>query len=158
MYATLEYLYALYRRRVRNSHARRAEWEASCSKPMEATLDHVAYSAHNPLLLLKFYRDVLNLAPIHEKEFRAGTKPFPSVRLNSNSIIDFIPRTPDDNTTPSGHICMCVTKEAFDKLIVRLAKYGVHTEAPRLLSGARGNGWAVYIEDPELNTVEFRWY
>lgn len=147
MYAALECLHAAYRAR----HPRR--------RPMRAELDHVALSARAPLLLARFYVDVLQLEPKNVDEFAAGKVAFPSVRLNDATIIDFQQAPKGETVERPGHFCMCLRKRDFDALERRLQARGVEIERPEeMLSGARGDAWGLYIRDPEGNMVEFRWY
>ncbi len=87
MYATLEYLSAIYRWQRRRSARRQQQ----ATFAMEATLDHVAFNVRDPMRLINFYTEVLQLAPEKVAEYQEGKAYFPSVRLNASTILDFIP-------------------------------------------------------------------
>ena len=59
---------------------------------MQATLDHVVFWTENPLRAVDFYDRVVGLTPVRAEEFRAGTAPFPSVRISATTIIDLMAR------------------------------------------------------------------
>jgi catechol 2,3-dioxygenase-like lactoylglutathione lyase family enzyme len=58
------------------------------------SLDHVVFNVADPQRSLEFYSDVLGLAPERDDEYRAGRVPFPSARINDQTIVDFLKREP----------------------------------------------------------------
>jgi hypothetical protein len=42
--------------------------------------------------MLAFYSEVIMLAPERVEEYRSGKVPFPSLRLNKDTIIDLFPK------------------------------------------------------------------
>ncbi len=135
------------------------------------TLDHVVVWVDDPLRALAFYRDVLGLEAVSEAEFRAGTAPFPSVRVSAESILDLTARAgaagvdalggvPGSAGHPINHICLAYSADDFAALRERLAAHGVATSPVREnSSGAQGlAAQAFYFADPDGNVIEARWY
>ena len=106
---------------------------------------------------MDFYMNVLGFVPDRLEEYKAGNAFFPSVRINPTTIIDFLPLAKEGDK-PTGHICIALQKVDFDKLVTRLAKHGITVDPPKNRYGAQGQGWSIYISDPENNQLEFRWY
>jgi catechol 2,3-dioxygenase-like lactoylglutathione lyase family enzyme len=55
-------------------------------------LDHVVFNVADPERSLRFYAAVLGLKAERADEYRAGRVPFPSVRINDRTIVDFLKR------------------------------------------------------------------
>lgn len=55
-------------------------------------MDHFVLNVKNMDVMLAFYKDILGLHPERVEEFRAGKIPFPSMRINSDTIIDLFPQ------------------------------------------------------------------
>ena len=100
------------------------------------------------------------------QEYRAGMVPFPSVRLNSDTIIDLFPKKmwQKSSTTGQGrsnlnHFCLSLSRETWEDLVKRLkANSVVIEEGPVPRWGAHGNGISMYFRDPEGNLIEARYY
>ncbi|KXS14055.1 hypothetical protein M427DRAFT_58046, partial [Gonapodya prolifera JEL478] len=97
-------------------------------------------------------------------ELRARTVPFPSVRLNSSTIINFFPtsKLPDDTSnapTNLNHFCVVVDLTIPSELIVS-GHFTVEeiVQPPCKRFGARGDGTSLYVRDPDGNEVEVRYY
>ena len=54
-------------------------------------LDHIVLNVSDIEKTVRFYTEVLGLQPERLDEFRAGKVGFPSVRVNSHTIIDLFP-------------------------------------------------------------------
>jgi len=59
---------------------------------MQCSMDHIVLNVEDDEKMIAFYSKVLMLAPERLDEYNAGDVPFPSVRLNSNTIIDLFPK------------------------------------------------------------------
>eukprot|EP00871_Galdieria_phlegrea_P001961 jgi/Galph1/2766/GphlegSOOS_G1422.1 len=131
---------------------------------MKTVFDHIVINAYDVECLLKFYSELLEFPAVRLNEWREGKVPFPSVRLNSDSIIDLFPAklwkgehaaVRESSTVNMNHFCMTFSKTDWDYLIQKLAQSDIHPESgPKKLFGARGNGTSVYIRDPENNLIE----
>ncbi len=59
---------------------------------MQCTVDHIVLNVEDDEKMMDFYSKVLMLEAERLQEYRAGMVPFPSVRLNSDTIIDLFPK------------------------------------------------------------------
>jgi extradiol dioxygenase family protein len=132
---------------------------------MRISLDHIVLNVRDVERALRFYMDVVGLAPERVDEYRAKAAPFPSVRINDDTLIDLMPPElwgggePGEPRTNVDHFCLAVDAPSWPALERRLAQAGVEYElGPITLWGAHGNGTAVYIRDSEGNRVELRYY
>lgn len=116
--------------------------------------DHLVLNVEDVERSLAFYCDVLGLEPVRAEEWRAGKVPFPSVRITPDTIIDLVRRSRGESNVD--HICLVVDPLDWDQAIAS----GVFTvlEGPVGRFGARGEAVSLYVQDPDGNTVELRWY
>jgi len=116
--------------------------------------DHVVLNVEDVERSLDFYSGPLGLAPMRVDEWRAGTVPFPSVRVSEDTIIDLVSKPRGESNVD--HICLVVEPLDWQEVI----DAGTFTvlEGPVGRFGARGNATSIYVEDPDGNTVELRWY
>jgi len=133
---------------------------------MECLMDHIVLNVEDEKKMMGFYANVLELVPERLREFQTGEVPFPSVRLNSDTIIDLFPKKMWQKTAPEGqgrenlnHFCLSMKKAAWDRLVKRLEVHGVDIEeGPVPRWGAHGTGTSIYFRDPEGNFIEARYY
>ncbi len=133
---------------------------------MQCLLDHIVLNVQDMEQMLRFYTDVLLLAPERLDEYNAGKVPFPSVRLNSDTVIDLFPQkmwqqAPIDKHTHNNlnHFCICLSKHDWANLLEKLKASHVDIEdGPVLRWGAHGTGRSIYFRDPDNNIVEARYY
>ena len=133
---------------------------------MECLMDHIVLNVEDDERMISFYSTVLMLAPERLEEYRAGKVPFPSVRLNSDTIIDLFPKKlwQKRNTAGTGrqnlnHFCISLNKNSWDDLLERLNANNVEIEeGPVARWGAHGTGTSIYFRDPEGNVIEARYY
>jgi catechol 2,3-dioxygenase-like lactoylglutathione lyase family enzyme len=116
--------------------------------------DHVVLNVADLERALSFYCDELGLTGERVDEWRAGTAPFPSARVNESTVIDFVaaPRTGEN----ANHVCLVIEPTDFDALKAS-DRFDV-VEGPATRWGARGHATSLYIRDPDGNTVELRYY
>jgi catechol 2,3-dioxygenase-like lactoylglutathione lyase family enzyme len=117
--------------------------------------DHLVIRASDPEKSLDFYCDVLGLTPERVDEWRAGTVPFPSVRVSETFVIDLDNRYTADGINVD-HFCL----EIAPTDMARLWETGglpVVGEPVRRW-GARGPADLIYIKDPDGNVIELRHY
>ena len=133
---------------------------------MNFELDHLVLAVRDMDAMLRFYLDVVGLAPHRVDEYRSGSALFPCARIAEGTLVDLLPE-PLWNTGDAGaatfpnmnHFCLAVERDEWEPLLERLAGGGVEIEAgPMTLSGARGDGTAIYVRDPDGNRVELRHY
>ncbi|MFF1375037.1 VOC family protein [Streptomyces sp. NPDC058308] len=119
--------------------------------------DHLVLNVADIERSLAFYTGPLGLEPVRVEEWRAGKVPFPSVRVSPTTIIDLI-TGPDGERQGSNvdHICLVVEPLDWQQVI----DSGVFTvvDGPGERFGARGTALSLYVQDPDGNTIELRWY
>jgi len=133
---------------------------------MHCLMDHIVLNMEDEENMIAFYSNVLMLPSERLEEYRAGKVPFPSVRLNSDTIIDLFPKKmwQKKSTTAKGcdnlnHFCIAMSKATWESLIVRLKAHSVDIEeGPVSRWGAHGTGTSIYFRDPQGNLIEARFY
>lgn len=115
--------------------------------------DHLVVNVADVDASLEFYVGVLGLEPVRLEEWRAGEAPFVSVRVDGGTILDLMPgaRTGEN----IDHFCLVIDDD-IDELAAS-GRFDVEL-GPMSLFGARGQGNAIYIRDPDGNRVELRNY
>ena len=133
---------------------------------MRCLIDHIVLNIEDDDKMITFYSTILMMPPERLEEYRAGTVPFPSVRLNTDPIIDMFPKKMWQKDAGSSlgrrnlnHLCLVLEKATWGDLIDRLkANQVVIEEGPVPRWGAHGQGTSVYFRDPEENLIEARYY
>jgi catechol 2,3-dioxygenase-like lactoylglutathione lyase family enzyme len=138
---------------------------------MDAHLDHVVLWVSDPLRSVAFYEEVLRLEPLRVDAFREGKAPFPSVRISGETIIDLMPMAMAAvvNAIPGAagsaghrvnHLCLSMSKDAYEALRGRLIERGQPPAMTMQESfGAQGHApEAFYFGDPDGNVLEARYY
>jgi catechol 2,3-dioxygenase-like lactoylglutathione lyase family enzyme len=133
----------------------------SSAKIRAIALDHFVLRVRSLDDSLAFYRDILGLPVEFLDEYRAGTRPFVSVRVGGQ-LLDLVP---DPNYDPQAafqstgflHLCVRVDGRLSD-FIPYLRGRGVElieeTPVPRM--GATGQGLSIYVRDPDEYIVELK--
>jgi catechol 2,3-dioxygenase-like lactoylglutathione lyase family enzyme len=116
--------------------------------------DHLVLNVSDVERALDFYCGTLGLEPVRVDEWRAGKVPFPSARISAGAIIDLFARPRGE--TNIDHFCLVVDPLDWQEVI----DSGAFTvlEGPVDRFGARGDAVSVYVQDPDGNVVELRWY
>ena len=125
-------------------------------------LDHVVFNVADPERSLEFYTGKLGLCPERAQEFRDGKIPFPSVRVNANTILDFFPPS-YSHAAPGGnnvnHIALTIANSAGE---IRAFLQARGIEIVREMTGnfgAQGDGaHAFHVMDPDGNMLELQSY
>jgi catechol 2,3-dioxygenase-like lactoylglutathione lyase family enzyme len=133
---------------------------------MQCLMDHIVLNVEDDEKMIAFYSKVLMFAPERLEEYRAGDVPFPSVRLNSDTIIDLFPKKMWQKSARAAqgrenlnHFCIALSKGTWEKLLERLQANKVTIEeGPVPRWGAHGTGTSIYFRDPEDNLIEARYY
>jgi extradiol dioxygenase family protein len=133
---------------------------------MQCLMDHIVLNMEDDEKMITFYSKVLMLAPERLEEYRAGNVPFPSVRLNSDTIIDLFPKKMWQKSAGIGqgrenlnHFCISLCKDTWEDLMDRIKANNVDIEeGPVPRWGAHGTGTSLYFRDPEGNVIEARYY
>lgn len=133
---------------------------------MQCLMDHIVLNVENDAEMLEFYSKVLMLETERAEEYLQGKVPFPSVRLNPDTIIDLFPKKMWQTIGDGGmgrkhlnHFCISLSKEAWKGLFDRLRDNNIEIdEGPVPRWGAHGSGTSIYFRDPEDNLIEARYY
>ena len=133
---------------------------------MECFMDHIVLNVEDDEKMIAFYSNVLMFAPERLEEYRAGDVPFPSVRLNSDMIIDLFPKKMWQKSAQAeqvrenlNHFCIALSKEEWESFLERLHDNNIDIEeGPVQRWGAHGIGTSIYFRDPEGNLIEARYY
>ncbi|MFR9798654.1 VOC family protein [Streptomyces sp. MS06] len=136
-----------------------------------ARLDHVVLWVRDPVAAAGFYEKTVGLEPLRLAGFEAGRAPFPSVRINDETILDLMPADSAPRMTmlagasesaghPVNHVCLSLPEAQFDALRRRLEDASVPVSAVSHGSfGARGRAErSFYFQDPDGNVFEARHY
>ncbi len=133
---------------------------------MECIMDHIVLNVEDDEKMIAFYSNVLKMPTERLDAYRAGKVPFPSVRLNANTVIDLFPKglwqkktSLERGRTVLNHFCIAMDRRKWEELVERLQANGTGiVEGPVARWGARGTGTSIYFNDPEGNLVEARYY
>ena len=133
---------------------------------MTCRMDHIVLNVQDEEKMVAFYTEVLPFAPERLEQYRSGKVPFPSVRINSNTIIDLFPKKMwaagsalAQGPARLNHFCIALAKDGWESLIQRLKANNIEIEeGPVRRWGAHGTGTSVYFRDPEGNRIEARFY
>ncbi|MEV7786760.1 VOC family protein [Streptomyces sp. NPDC088106] len=134
-------------------------------------LDHIVLWVRDPLAAAGFYDRAVGLEPVRLSDYSAGEAPFPSVRVNEETIIDLMPLAMAERMTmlpgaaqssghPVNHVCLSLPADRFDALRSRLEEQSVPmTDLSYDSFGARGRARrSFYFRDPDGNVCEARHY
>jgi len=123
-------------------------------------LDHLVLVVGDVERTLDWYGRHAGLAAERADEWRRGEAPFPSLRVDADTIIDVIPGYAADQARAQerghlDHICFVVSP---DDLAALAADGQLEIVDKGLRFGARGIGESIYVNDPDGLLVEFRTY
>jgi catechol 2,3-dioxygenase-like lactoylglutathione lyase family enzyme len=128
-------------------------------------MDHIVLNVKDMDTVLDFYINVLGLSGERIEAYRQGKVPFPSVRINADTLIDLFPVPAAGTNLPASqpehlnHFCMVIAKTEMQQVMAHLAAHGVSIdEGPVTRWGAHGNGTSIYFCDPEGRRIELRYY
>ncbi|GAB2956137.1 VOC family protein [Streptomyces heilongjiangensis] len=133
-------------------------------------LDHVVLWVREPVAAADFYETAVGLAPVRLTEYSEGKVPFPSMRVNDETILDLmpvgsermrmLPCAADSAGHPVNHVCLALPGDRFEHLRTRLEEREVPVSDLSYDSfGARGAARrSFYFRDPDGNIFEVRHY
>ncbi|MFI8303430.1 VOC family protein [Streptomyces sp. NPDC085927] len=136
-----------------------------------ARLDHIVLWVRDPIAAAGFYEKAVGLEPVRLTDFSVGEVPFPSVRVNEETILDLMPFAMAERMTmlpgaaeasghPVNHVCLSLPADGFTALRSRLEEQSVPmTDLSHDSFGARGLARrSFYFRDPDGNVFEARHY
>jgi catechol 2,3-dioxygenase-like lactoylglutathione lyase family enzyme len=119
--------------------------------------DHLVLRCADVERTLAWYVEKLRMSPVRVDEWRRGAVPFPSVRASAATIIDLIPAGGSVTERNVDHFCLVADRATVDAIAADTDTFRI-PEAPSMRFGAKGDGWSVYVYDPDDNVVEIRSY
>jgi catechol 2,3-dioxygenase-like lactoylglutathione lyase family enzyme len=125
------------------------------------TPDHTNWRVRDLEASLSFYRDALGLEPFGLEEYRRGERPLVSLRVTRDFILHLTP-DPEFERGPTGgydHLALVVQDAEPDDVAKRLQRIGIDVEKQfESITGARGEGPALYVRDPDGYRIELKFY
>ena len=120
-------------------------------------MDHIVLNVVDVERSLAWYADRLGLAAERVEEWRRSEVLFPSLRIDETTVIDLMAvGTSDRSGENVDHYCLVVAEADVDELAGSGAFDVV--AGPMEVWGAQGMARAIYVRDPDGNTVELRKY
>jgi catechol 2,3-dioxygenase-like lactoylglutathione lyase family enzyme len=116
-------------------------------------LDHIVLVTPNVARELKFYTEVLGLVAVRVDEWERGEATFPSVRLDANTLVDFM--SGERSGTNLHHFCLRIEPTDLDSL-AQSGIFDVASGPTDGLFGAQGYARSLYVRDPDGNVIELR--
>jgi catechol 2,3-dioxygenase-like lactoylglutathione lyase family enzyme len=123
--------------------------------------DHTNWRVRDLEASLRFYRDVLGLTPFGLEEYRRGERPLVSLRVTEDFILHLAPDPDFERGSTGGydHLALVVEDAERDEVAAYLESQGVEVEKKSdSLTGARGEGPALYVRDPDGYRIELKFY
>ena len=103
----------------------------------------------------------MGLEPFGLEEYRRGERPLVSLRVTQDFILHLTP-DPEFERGPTGgydHLALVVEDAKPDELAKHLREAGVEVERQfESITGARGEGPALYVTDPDGYRIELKFY
>jgi catechol 2,3-dioxygenase-like lactoylglutathione lyase family enzyme len=123
--------------------------------------DHTNFRVKDLDASLGFYRDAMGLEPFGLEEYHRGERTIVSLRVTERFILHVTP-DPEFERGPTGgydDLSLVVEEAKPDELAEHLRKSGVEVEKQfESISGACGEGPALYLRDPDGYRVELKFY
>lgn len=121
--------------------------------------DHTNWRVRDIDRTLGFYRDVLGLEPFGLDEYRRGERPIVSLRVTEEFILHLIPDADFEAGGGYDHLALRVEGSTRDETVAYLEGKGIEIEERfDSITGARGEGPALYVRDPDGYRVELKFY
>lgn len=126
------------------------------------SLDHVVLNVSDAERSLAFYAGILGLRPERTGEFRAGRVPFPSVRVDTRTIVDFLDPAHREATPANrnlNHIALALGN-APSEIAEFLRQRSIPIEREMTGNfGAQGDtAHSFHVFDPDGNLLELQAY
>ena len=123
--------------------------------------DHTNWRVRDLAASLRFYGDVLGLTPFGLEEYRRGERPLVSLRVTEDFILHLTPDPGFERPSTGGydHLAFVVEDAQRDEYAAYLESRGVEIERKfDSITGARGEGPALYVRDPDGYRIELKFY
>ena len=123
--------------------------------------DHTNWRVRDLAASLRFYGDVLGLTPFGLEEYSKGERPLVSLRVTEDFILHLTPDPGFERPSTGGydHLALIVEGAQRDEYAAYLESRGVEIERKfDSITGARGEGPALYVRDPDGYRIELKFY
>ena len=123
--------------------------------------DHTNWRVRDLEASLRFYRHVLGLEPFGLEEYHRGERPLVSLRVTEEFILHLTPDPAFERPSTGGydHLALVVEGAEREELAAYLEGRGVEVEQRfDSITGARGEGPALYVRDPDGYRIELKFY
>jgi catechol 2,3-dioxygenase-like lactoylglutathione lyase family enzyme len=123
--------------------------------------DHTNWRVRDLEASLRFYREVLGLEPFGLEEYQRGERPLVSLRVTEEFILHLTPDPAFERPSTGGydHLALVVEGAGRDEVAAYLEGTGVEIEERfDSITGARGEGPALYVRDPDGYRIELKFY
>lgn len=127
--------------------------------------DHTNWRVRDIEASLRFYRDLLGLEPFGLEEYERGERSLVSLRVTQTFILHLRVDPafePADSNRPTGgydHLALVADEPDVETLTKKLQEAGLEIENSGTgVTGARGEGDAVYVRDPDGYLIELKLY
>jgi catechol 2,3-dioxygenase-like lactoylglutathione lyase family enzyme len=123
--------------------------------------DHTNWRVRDLEASLRFYRDVLGLTPCGLEEYQRGERSLVSLRVTEDFILHFTPDPESERPSTGGydHLALVVESAERDEVVAYLESRGVEIEKKfDSITGAQGEGPALYVRDPDGYRIELKFY
>ena len=123
--------------------------------------DHTNWRVRDLEASLRFYRHVLGLEPFGLEEYHRGERPLVSLRVTEEFILHLTPDPAFERPSTGGydHLALVVEGAEREELAAYLEGRGVEVEKRfDSITGARGEGPALYVRDPDGYRIELKFY
>ena len=121
--------------------------------------DHTNWRVRDLGVSLRFYQDVLGLTPFGLEEYHRGERPLVSIRVTEDFILHLTPDPDFERGSGYDHLALLVEDAERDEVAAYLESEGVEIEKRfDSITGARGEGPALYVRDPDGYRIELKFY
>lgn len=123
--------------------------------------DHTNWRVRDLDASLNFYRDTLGLEPFGLEEYQDGKRSLVSIRVTPDFILHLRPDPEFEASSTGGydHLALVVEDAEPEDVAGYLKDKGVNIEhTSDNVLGARGNGTALYMSDPDGYLIELKFY
>jgi catechol 2,3-dioxygenase-like lactoylglutathione lyase family enzyme len=125
------------------------------------SLDHVVFNVADPERSLRFYSESLGLTPERVDDYRAGRVPFPSVRVNDRTIVDFLKR--ENGAMPRwenvDHIALTFANTPDEiRAFLDERKIPIAKEMTGNFGAQGDTAHSFHVHDPDGNVLELQAY
>ena len=118
-------------------------------------IDHVVLVARDVERTVRWYSERLGLVPERLEEWRQGAVLFASLRITATTLVDVV--AGDRTGVNVDHLSFVVDPGVDLHALARSGEFEIDHE-PFVIWGAQGDGWAMYVRDPDGNRVELKQY